>query len=435
MVQEAQDGDQFLEIGTFFGQSAARMCELIRDSKKNIKFTSMDVYYEIESSLMLNRHPEGFKKFRETHNYTDIYNLVNNIFEFLKLKEYVELICCDSKYGYKLFTNESLKMVYIDGNHSYESVYTDLVNFYPKVKDGGYIICDDTVYESVTKAITDFCNKFFIGPPNIEYKGNSCIIKKGVVMSESLENPFYVGVKKELDAVGCGMCLAKWTQVTLQLQSGHNHSCHHPGTHKISEAEIARNPSALHNTRYKKQRRKEMLEGKRPSECDYCWGTEDTSNSFSDRVFKSAENWSWPFKNEIITSDWRADYNAKYVEVAFSNECNFKCSYCGPAYSTNWMKEIKKHGEYPTSSRFNSLTWLENENKVPIPLDQHNPYLEAFWKWWPELYNDLQIFRITGGEPLLAKDTWKVLDYIIESPNPNKNLQLAINSNLGISDI
>lgn len=253
-------------------------------------------------------------------------------------------------------------------------------------------------------------------------------------MSDNRINPFYENVKSELDSVGCGMCLAKWTQVTLQLQSGHNHSCHHPGTHKISEEEIKRNPSALHNTRYKKFRRKEMLEGIRPAECDYCWGIEDTSDQFSDRIFKSAESWSWPYKDEIISSDWRDDYNAKYVEVAFSNACNFKCMYCGPAYSTKWMEEIKQHGGYPTLDNFNSLEWLSRENKMPIPLNEYNPYLEAFWKWWPDLYNDLQIFRITGGEPLLAQDTWKILDYIIEHKSPNRELKLAINTNLGIPD-
>jgi len=252
--------------------------------------------------------------------------------------------------------------------------------------------------------------------------------------NKSRENPFYVKVKNELDEVGCGMCLAKWTQVTLQLQNGHNHSCHHPATHKISEDEIKRNPSALHNTRYKKLIRKEMLEGKRPTECDYCWGTEDTSNQFSDRIFKSAESWSYPFKNEIFNSNWREDYNAKYVEVSFSNACNFKCSYCGPAFSTKWMEEIKKYGGYPTMDNFNSLDGLIRENKVPILLNEENPYLDAFWKWWPELYRDLHTFRITGGEPLLAKDTWKVLDYIIEQKNPNRELKFAINSNLGASD-
>ena len=35
---------------------------------------------------------------------------------------------------------------------------------------------------------------------------------------------------------------------------------------------------------------------------------------------------------------------------------------------------------------------------------------------------------------MLAKDTWKVLDYIINEPNPNRNLNFAINSNLGLDD-
>lgn len=246
-------------------------------------------------------------------------------------------------------------------------------------------------------------------------------------------NPFYTQVKDELNNVGCGMCLAKWTQVTLQLQSGHGHSCHHPATHKISELEIKRNPSALHNTGYKKRVRKEMLEGKRPAECDYCWGIEDTSEKFSDRVFKSAESWSYPSKDEIIQSNWREDFNAKYVEVSFSNICNFKCSYCGPAYSTKWMKEVNKYGGYPTLDNFNSLEWLKREDKIPISLGEYNPYLDAFWKWWPELYRNLHTFRITGGEPLLTEDTWKVLDYIIEQDDPNKELQFAINTNLGVS--
>jgi hypothetical protein len=246
------------------------------------------------------------------------------------------------------------------------------------------------------------------------------------------ENPLFKETKEKLDSVGPGMCLAKWTQVTLQLQTGHNHSCHHPRTHKISEKEIARNPSALHNTQYKKLRRREMLTGKRPAECDYCWGVEDTSDRFSDRVFKSNESWSKPHFNEIVNADWRENINPKYVEVAFSNACNFKCSYCGPPYSSTWMDEINNHGAYPTSDNFNGMEGMIAENKVPILHKDYNPYVKAFWKWWPELYRDLHTFRITGGEPMLAKDTWKVLDYIIEQKEPNRNLNFAINSNLGL---
>ena len=137
---------------------------------------------------------------------------------------------------------------------------------------------------------------------------------------------------------------------------------------------------------------------------------------------------------EILDLGWRGDYNPKYVEVAFSNQCNFACSYCGPSFSSKWTAEATKYGAYPTTDRFNDLEGLKRDGKMPIHHTEHNPYVEAFWKWWPDLYRDLHTFRITGGEPLLSKDTWKILDYIIEEKNPNKKLNLAINSNLGIPD-
>jgi hypothetical protein len=86
------------------------------------------------------------------------------------------------------------------------------------------------------------------------------------------------------------------------------------------------------------------------------------------------------------------------------------------------------------SHEYNGLRRLEENKTKPYKHTEHNPYVEAFWEWWPDMYNSLDTFRITGGEPLLSKDTWKVLDYIIESENPNKELKLSINSNLGVPD-
>jgi organic radical activating enzyme len=239
-------------------------------------------------------------------------------------------------------------------------------------------------------------------------------------------------VKEKLNSVGCGMCLAKWTQVTMHLHNGMTHSCHHPTPHKIPLSEIKTNPSALHNTKHKKFRRKEMLEGKQPKECDYCWNVEKSSNSFSDRVFKSSEPWSLPHYDEIVGLNWRANYNPKYVEVSFSNTCNFKCSYCSPMFSSKWMEEIEQFGAYPTSTKFNELSWFKESDKIPYKHSEENPYVESFWNWWPELYNDLHTFRITGGEPLLSKDTWKILEFISITETPNKKLNLSINTNLGV---
>lgn len=220
----------------------------------------------------------------------------------------------------------------------------------------------------------------------------------------------------------------------MHLGIGLTHSCHHPAQHKIPISEIKRDPSALHNTLYKKRQRKEMLEGNKPKECGYCWNIEDNSSNFSDRVFKSSEQWSMPHFNEIKELNWRENFNPRYVEVSFSNTCNFKCAYCGPQYSSKWVEEIEKYGGYKTSTNYNNIEELELKKEMPYKHSEHNPYLDAFWEWWPNLYKDLHTFRITGGEPLLAKDTFKVLEYIQTNWEQNPNLSLAINSNLGVPD-
>lgn len=236
-------------------------------------------------------------------------------------------------------------------------------------------------------------------------------------------------VRKQLDDISPSFCAAKWKQVTIHLQTGHTHSCHHPTTHRIPIEELKVNPSALHNTNFKKLQRKQMLEGTRPSECDYCWRVEDSSvDAISDRVYKSAEPWALPSITQIAQQPWDHDVVPTYMEVSFSSVCNFKCSYCSPQFSSKWMEEIEQYGPYPTSTQFNGIQWLKDANAMPILHKDENPYVDAFWKWWPEMYHKLEHFRITGGEPLLAKDTFKVLDWIIENPNPN--LQFSINSNM-----
>lgn len=239
---------------------------------------------------------------------------------------------------------------------------------------------------------------------------------------------------KEVLKLSQTMCTAKWLQSTLHLHNGFTHSCHHPTPHKIPLKELEY-PSALHNTKFKKSQRALMLEGKRPKECNYCWNIEDLGPQYySDRTYKSAnEEWSVPFLEKVKQAGAQQNIDPSYLEVSFSNACNFKCVYCSPEVSSKWMEEIKTHGSMKLS-KFNmhDLNYLKKTGKVPYGVKEENPYVESFWKWWPQLYKSLNTFRITGGEPLLTKDTWKVFDYI--EKNPRKDLSFVINSNLGVTD-
>jgi hypothetical protein len=226
--------------------------------------------------------------------------------------------------------------------------------------------------------------------------------------------------------IGPTFCLAKWHHVTMYLQSGETHSCYHPQPHRIPLSEIIDNPSALHNTSQKKEERKLMLDGGKPTGCQYCWNIESMGPDYiSDRHIRNASIFTEERYEQTTKGVWNQNINPEYIEINFGNECNFKCGYCHPKYSTTFYKEIEKYGPVTTVQNHRcDIDWMK--------LYQHeddNPYVDAFWKWWPELRKTLTIMRITGGEPTLHKSTWQLLESIESDPMPW--LELNINSNLG----
>lgn len=242
----------------------------------------------------------------------------------------------------------------------------------------------------------------------------------------------FTEVRDKLNAVSKSFCLAKWNQVTLSLPTGMTHSCHHPVQHKIPLEEIAEHPDALHNTKFKMQQRKLMLEGVRPKECHYCWDIEDAHpNNLSDRTYKSADDWAAPDFDTIKNLPWDARPNPRYLEISFGIECNFKCAYCAPNISSGILAEFLKHGHYKEIPLM-SLENLKSEGVYPYGKNEENPYVDAFWKWWPSLKKDLRVFRITGGEPLLSPSTFRFLEDL--TSQEAKELHVAINSNFGVPE-
>jgi len=232
--------------------------------------------------------------------------------------------------------------------------------------------------------------------------------------------------KQELEKISPTMCLAKWNQVSLHLPTGLTNSCYHPPLHEIDAESLAANPAALHNTQQKLDQRRDMIEGRRPPGCSYCWKLEDTGE-MSDRHYRSGEPWAIEDLEVIKADPFDIKHTPRYVEVNFNHACNFKCSYCSPQFSTTWGKEIDIYGEYPTTPAHNAPEHFQGRRK-PIPHREQNPYVEAFWRWWPELYKGLKHFRMTGGEPMMDNNTYKVFEYVID--NPKQDLHLNVTSNM-----
>jgi len=251
-------------------------------------------------------------------------------------------------------------------------------------------------------------------------------------MSTNNKSVFMGSAEQMKDQLGHALCLAKWKQVSLHLPTGLNNSCYHPPLHAIPVENLTTNPSSLHNTPYKKEQRKIMLRQERPTECSYCWNMED-QGKLSDRHYRSGEPWAAVDFEQIKNSTGAEDdVIPSYVEVNFNHACNLKCSYCSPQFSSSWHDEVQRMGPYATSTPHNSLDHFTGNRRI-IPAREHNPYVEAFWAWWPDLYPTLEHFRMTGGEPLMDRNTYRVFDHVIE--NPSKKLHLNVTSNFSVDEV
>jgi organic radical activating enzyme len=236
-----------------------------------------------------------------------------------------------------------------------------------------------------------------------------------------------------LDTKSASFCAAKWYNATIWLGSGQTTSCHHPPAHAIDAEAIKTRPSAIHNTEQKKQERAMMQLGERPTGCEYCWKIEDMSvDAVSDRVYKSK---IYPIEalDQAYTTPPAEDVNLRTLEIAFDRTCQFACSYCNPAFSSTWVKDIKNNGAYQglVSDGRNHFTHEHTQAQL-YKFGETNPYVDAFFEWWEsDLHKTLQELRITGGEPTMSGELWKLIDWF-KANKGKSSTRLAINSNLGM---
>ena len=230
-------------------------------------------------------------------------------------------------------------------------------------------------------------------------------------------------IKTDLDAIGPGFCILKWHYLELSLAEGLKHSCYHCPQHKIPLK------SDLHNTPTTKEVRQQMLDGLKPAEDNYCYDIEKTGN-YSDRQYLAVQFIKEDPNIIAKTAAYEPDEQIypKYLTVSFTNRCQMSCIYCGAGKSSTWKKEIDEHGPYPLNVKDNYDKYMPRNDIMKV---EDNPYVDKFWKWLPDAYPHLQTIRLTGGEPLLDENTFKLLQYVKDNP---KKLSFEISTNLMVTD-
>lgn len=146
-VNTFNDGDIFVEVGSFKGRSACAMAVNIINSKKDIKFYCVDTW---------NGSGEEHKNDEDVAN-DRLYDVFIKNIE--PVKNYITPIRKTSVDASKDFLDKSLSFVFIDACHSYECVKEDLESWFPKIKSGGILAGHDAWAQQIARAVKEFAEE------------------------------------------------------------------------------------------------------------------------------------------------------------------------------------------------------------------------------------------------------------------------------------
>jgi len=166
------------------------------------------------------------------------------------------------------------------------------------------------------------------------------------------------------------------------------------------------------NDNYKELRRA-LANDERPERCAVCWHNED-SGIVSNRQQWEHDNWN-TFADKISVNDDYSVNNPPYwVELKVSNFCNLKCIMCSTHSSYKRVADLDIISKYTKDGY---------ETRLLRPTD-----LFASLNEWPELWDHVHTLQFTGGEPIINKEHYDLLEGI--PPEAKKRIRLRYASNL-----
>ena len=110
------------------------------------------------------------------------------------------------------------------------------------------------------------------------------------------------------------------------------------------------------------------------------------------------ENKVWSYRQYLNSLNFNT--GIQLLDIRNTNQCNLKCRYCGPHFSDKWASELG----------------------IAMPLQSSTVPLDT-------ITEDLKQVYFTGGEPLLSKDHWDILEHIVRTQDASK-ITLRYNTNL-----
>jgi len=138
----------FVEVGVWKGRSVCFLGQLLKINNKKPKVFAVDTFKGSDD--------EGFHQEEVRSLGGSTLPLFKSYLEDLQLTDLILPVEKDSSVAAESFEDNSIDIIFIDANHSYEGVKKDLQSWFSKVKIKGIIAGHDFWAEQVKSAVLDF---------------------------------------------------------------------------------------------------------------------------------------------------------------------------------------------------------------------------------------------------------------------------------------
>lgn len=166
-----------IEVGTWKGASAIHMANLSKELKMNSAIVCVDTWLGNWQHWDRDDGAGSHKDLNTSHGYPTLYyQFISNVIN-LKCTDVIIPFPIHSIGACYFFSKKNIQpnLVYIDGDHEYESVFLDISRWYEILAEDGLLLLDDYDWPGVSRACHELSIKF-----NYEFDvhNNKAVIKK-----------------------------------------------------------------------------------------------------------------------------------------------------------------------------------------------------------------------------------------------------------------
>lgn len=172
------------------------------------------------------------------------------------------------------------------------------------------------------------------------------------------------------------------------------------------------------NNEKTKQMRLNFLNGIEEPSCDICNRRAGLGHAHKNEYNRMFFDNDEEIRNIVANTnpDGSLDeHKLYYIDVRYNNLCNLSCRSCAPHFSTSWVLDHRK--------LYNITEKREKDDGFQFPGKTEDQALEEIL---PHLANAKMIY-FAGGEPLMQKEHYEVLNKLIELGNTD--LEIRYNTN------